>query len=339
MLDVSLVIREEQIDKILSQERPKRIGLEAPDGLLSALVPLAKRIEERYGVETVILLDHTWGTCDLVNFDAKRLGVDLVLNIGHSIGVEKLGRYTYLIDAEYDVDFGQVLEHAAAVIKRKNLEPVGVVTISNHKSYIMEAIHRLQKLGIDARKGEAEGALFDGQVFGCNFHSARNIAKDVNSFIFLGQSRFHAMGVYLATRRPTFMADPFFNEVVDVNPEGDKFERKAILSIYKAKDANTIGIITSLKEGQFFRSQAYKVKSDLESLGRNVVMFSLREITAERLQAIRNVDAFIETACPRVAMDNENFDRPVLSYQQALGLIRLIKGEDLGDIFDYSFWV
>lgn len=339
MLDVNLIIKEEQIDRILSQQRPKKVGLEAPDGMLNALVPLARRIEQKYGIQTIIILDHTWGTCDLVNFDVNRLGVDLVLNIGHSIGTERLGRYTYLIDAEYDVGFDDVIQKAVHLINEKRLEPIGVITISNHKSYLEQAISKFKEMGIDARKGEAEGALFDGQVFGCNFHSARKIRDDVNAFFFLGQSRFHAIGVYLATRKPTFMLDPFFNEVVDVKSEGDLFEKKAILSIYKAKDAKTFGIITSLKEGQYFKNQAYEIKSELEGLGRDVVMFSLREITSERLQAVRNIEVFIETACPRIAMDNENFDRPILSYQQALGLIRLIKGEEIGDIFDYSFWV
>ena len=45
-------------------------------------------------------------------------------------------------------------------------------------------------------------------------------------------------------------------------------EKKAILSIYKAQDANKIGIIIGLKEGQFSKIKALKFKKSLEVLGR-----------------------------------------------------------------------
>ncbi|MDG6939207.1 MAG: diphthamide biosynthesis enzyme Dph2 [Nitrososphaerota archaeon] len=336
---MSLVIGRDQIDKIIEREKPKRVGLEAPDGLLDHLLRLSQEITKKHGVETVVLLDNTWGTCDLVNFDVKRLGVDLVFNIGHSIGVEKLGRHTYLIDAEYRADFRPVLDRAVELLRKSGYSSVGVVTISNHKSQLDAAIEYLRQKGIEAQKGEAEGPLFDGQVFGCNFHSARKIIGDVQAFLFMGQSRFHSLGVCLSTRKPTFMLDPFFNEVVNIAPEAALFEKKAILSIYKARDARSFGIIMSLKEGQLFRKQALELKQELEKLGKVVQLFSLREITAQRLKALRGIDAFIETACPRVSMDNYDFDRPVLSYQQGMGLVRLFKGQEMGDVFDYSFWV
>jgi len=336
---VNVIIDKEKIEYILKAERPKRIAFQAPDGLLSHVIDLADEVKRKFQVDTIIMLDPTWGSCDLANFDAPRLGVDVIFNIGHSLGTEKLGKYTYMIDAEYDVDFGPGLAKAVQALNKMGFRNVGVVTISNHKSQLESSIKYLIKRGINAIKGVSEGALFNGQIFGCNFYSARNISNICDCFLFLGQSKFHAIGVYLSTRKPTLMVDPFFNEVTDIREDAELLERKAILSIYKAKDAKAFGIITSLKEGQYFRKQAQEIKNELELLGKVVYMFSLREITPERLSAVRRVDAFIETACPRVSLDNEEFDRPVLSYQQALGLIRILKGQELGDIFDYSFWV
>ncbi|MEM0287523.1 MAG: diphthamide biosynthesis enzyme Dph2 [Nitrososphaerota archaeon] len=336
---MSIIISQDQIDEIIQRERPRRIGLQAPDGLINQVLNIANDISKRYGVETIILLDTTWGTCDINNLDARRLGLDLIINIGHSLRTQKIGSYTYLVSAEYDVDFRNVLEKTATLLKKKGIKNVGVVTISNHKSQIDTCISYLNQLGFYTEKGIAEGPLFDGQVFGCNFYSARNISDKVDAFLFLGQSRFHALGVCLSTRKMTFMVDPFFNEVVDITEEAKLFERKAILSIYKAKDASSFGVIMSLKEGQFFRNQALEVKEELERLGRSVQLFSLREIRSDRLKILKGIDAFIETACPRIALDHEDFDKPMLSYQQAMGLIRLLKGQDIGDVFNYPFWV
>lgn len=338
MLDVSVSIREDQISKIIAEQKPKKIGIQAPDGLLNTILELAEMIEEKHGVETMILFDPSYGTCDLTNLDARRLGLDLILNLGHSVGVDKIGKYTYLVDVEYNVDFRPVLDLALEQFKGK-FSRIGVVTISNHRSQLDAAVSYLSEEGLPAVKGESEGMLFDGQVFGCNYYSAHNIAKDVDAFFFLGQSRFHAIGVRLNTRKPTFMLDPFFNLVEDVDKEAEHVERKAILSILKAREAERIGVIVSMKEGQLFRKQAEEIRDKLTGLGKKTYLFHLREVNAQRVAAIRGIDAFVETACPRVALDNEDFDRPMLSYEQALGLIRLLEGKELGDVFNSGFWV
>ena len=337
MLSVSVSIREDQISKIIAEQKPKKIGIQAPDGLLNTVLGLAEMIEEKHGVETMILYDPSYGTCDLMNLDVRRLGLDLVLNLGHSVGIDKIGN-TYLVDVEYNVDFRPVLDLALEQFRGK-FSRIGVVTISNHKSQLDAAVMYLTDKGMSAVKGESEGMLFDGQVFGCNYYSARNIAKDVDAFFFLGQSRFHAIGVQLNTRKPTFMLDPFFNLVEDMDKEAELVERKAILSVLKARDAERIGVIVSMKEGQLFRKQAEEIRDKLTGLGKKTYLFHLREVNAQRVAAIRGIDAFVETACPRVALDNEDFDRPVLSYEQALGLIRLLEGKELGDMFNSGFWV
>jgi 2-(3-amino-3-carboxypropyl)histidine synthase len=295
-------------------------------------------IETKYGIETMILFDPSYGLCDLMNLDARRLGLDLVFNLGHSAGIDKIGKYTYLIDAEYNVDFRPVLGLAVDRF-RGAFSKVGVVTISNHKTQLDSSIEYLNANGLPAVKGEGEGMLFGGQVFGCNYYSAQDITKDVDAFFFLGQSRFHAIGVRLNTRKPTYMLDPFSDSIEDITKDAEYVERRAILSVLKAKEAERIGVILSTKEGQLFRKQAEEIRKELMRVGKKTYLFHLREITAQRVAAIKGIDAFVETACPRVALDNEEFDRPVLSYEQALGLIRLLEGRELGDMFASGFWV
>lgn len=338
MLEVSAIIREEQIQNIIMREKPKRIGIQAPDGLIGSVLALSDSIESRYGVETVILFDPSYGICDLSNLDAERIGLDLVINLGHSVNTERVGKYTFLIDVEYDVDFIPVLDKAIAQFKGR-LNKVGVLTISNHKAQLDLIIRYLTDRGIKAIRGPGHGVLFGGQVFGCNYYNAKDLVEDVDAFFFYGQSRFHAIGVRLVTRKPTYLLDPFFNVIEDVTSGAELIERKAILSVLKAKEARTVGIIVSLKEGQFFMKQALELKEKLSSFGKKVFLFTMREITAQRLRTIKGVDAFLETACPRVALDDEEFDRPVLSYDQGLALIRLLEGGELGDMFGSPFWV
>ena len=60
---------------------------------------------------------------------------------------------------------------------------------------------------------------------------------------FLGQSNFHAAGIALSTNLPTYILDPYFNEVREITEFAQKLKKKATLAIYKAAEAKTFGVI------------------------------------------------------------------------------------------------
>jgi 2-(3-amino-3-carboxypropyl)histidine synthase len=69
-----------------------------------------------------------------------------------------------------------------------------------------------------------------------------------------------------------------------------------------------------------------------------VQLIALTEITEERVQVFRGVDAFIQVACPRIATDN-HFKKPMLSVPQALALIKLLKKEPIDDFMKIQHWL
>src|SRR6266481_4121796 len=97
----------------------------------------------------------------------------------------------------------------------------------------------------------------------------------VHANVFLGQSSFHAAGIALSTGKPTFILDPYFEEIREVTEFSEKLQKKAILSIYKAMEAETFGIVIGLKEGQFSKVTALKFKKELEKAGKKVQLFDL----------------------------------------------------------------
>ena len=169
----------------------------------------------------------------------------------------------------------------------------------------------------------------DGQVFGCEFYPAHNAKEEsAEAHVFLGQSNFHAAGIALATGLPTYVLDPYFNEVREISEFAQKLRRKATLAIYKAAEAANFGVIVGLKEGQLSKTFALKIKRGLEDAGKNVQLFAMTDITNERLANIRGMDAFVQVACPRISTDNK-FDKPVLSTPQAKALLRILNGQDI----------
>jgi len=196
----------------------------------------------------------------------------------------------------------------------------------------------LSNNGINVKIGKGGGQLNDGQVFGCEFYPATKLKEEVDAYVFLGQSNFHAAGIALSTNLPTYVLDPYFNEVREVTEFAQKLKKKATLAIYKAAEANSFGIIVGLKEGQLSKLFALKFKKELEKEGKTVQLFALTDITGDRLNNLKGIDAFIQVACPRISTDN-HFDKPVLSSPQANALLKLLRNENIEEYLELPHWL
>jgi len=83
---------------------------------------------------------------------------------------------------------------------------------------------------------------------------------------------------------------------------------------------------------------ALKLKKEFESAGKTVHLIALTDITNERLRNLKDIDAFIQVACPRISTDNK-FDKPVLSTPQATALIKLLRKENVENYFQIKHWL
>ena len=84
-------------------------------------------------------------------------------------------------------------------------------------------------LFIESSLSKGKGQLNDGQVFGCEFYPATELKDKVDAYVFLGQSNFHAAGIALSTNMPTYVLDPYFNEVREVAEFAQKLKEKQIV--------------------------------------------------------------------------------------------------------------
>lgn len=334
-----MLIDREKIFSIIENKRPKSVAISGPEGLWPELLKLAEEIESRYEIETFILAEPNYGVCDVEAYDLKKSGADILFNIGHMTTAKKVGENIYFIDAFYEINFSDVLSLAISMLKEKSFFKISVFTINNHFNALNYIINRLKGEGFEVVMPKGNSMVRSGQVFGCYYVGPVLVKNDVDACLFLGQSMFHAVGIYLTTKKPTFMLDPFFNKVVDVSLEARKMEKRAILSVLKSMESMTFGIIFGLKGTQFHKYKAIRLKSELEALGKKVHLMTMREITPERLNGIPGIDSFIILACPRIALDATRFKKPVLSYPQAKALVKLLKGQKTVKIFEEGVWI
>jgi len=330
-----IIVDEERIFKEIEEKNPASVSLNGPDGILPQVQDTAMKITKKFGIPAYVLADTTWGTCDLNTNGAKVLGSEIQFNIGHTINSTTLEKNLVLIDAFDDVEFDSVAKKCTDILKGK---VVSLVTDSQHLHQMNKVEKILTESGIQVKIGEGKGQLNDGQVFGCEFYPASELKKEVDAYVFLGQSNFHAAGIALSTNLPTYVLDPYFNEVREITEFAQKLKKKATLAIYKAADAQSFGVIVGLKEGQLSKVFALKIKKELEAEGKNVQLFALTDITNDRLRNLKGIDAFIQVACPRISTDNQ-FDKPVLSTPQANALLKILRKESIDEYLEIPHWL
>ncbi len=328
-------IDEESIFREIKERKAVSVALNAPDGLLPKVQETALKIMKRFGIPAYVLADTTWGSCDLNSNGAKVLAADVLFNIGHTISLDSIEKNVVMIDAFDDISFDKIAEKCVNILKGKT---ISLITDSQHLHQIEPVKKILETGGIKVKIGKGKGQLNDGQVFGCEFYPASETKEIVDANVFLGQSNFHAAGIALSTNKPTYVLDPYFNEIREVTEFANKLQRKATLAIYKASEAKTFGIIVGLKEGQLSKLTALKFKRELEKEGKEVQLFALTNITNERLQNIKGIDAFIQVACPRISTDNQ-FDKPLLSTPQATALLKILRNESIDGYLQIPHWL
>ncbi len=330
-------IDEKRIFEVIEQRKPRSVALNGAEALIPRFQDVADHITERFGIQAYVIGDTCWGSCDLNTHAADMLGADILFSIGHTVAMETFGEKVVMINAFDDVSFDTVARKCAKELQGK-YKTVSLLTDSQHLEQVEGVKKIFEEYGYQVIIGRGKGQLLDAQVFGCEFYPAWNVQRKVDAYIFLGQSMFHSASVAMATEKPTFMLDPYFEEYSQVNEFAQGLQKRAILAIYKALDAERIGLIIGLKEGQFAHVRALELKKEFERLGKKVQLIALTEITDDRVQIFKGIDAFVQVACPRIATDN-HFKKPMLSVPQALALIKLLKKEPIEDFLRIQHWL
>lgn len=178
--------------------------------------------------------------------------------------------------------------------------------------------------------GDTRRLNYPGQVIGCDYSNAISIAKEVEAFLFIGGGQFHALGVAISTSKPTVVADPFDDTSFSVDKEAEKTFKQRWAMIEDAREAKNFGVLLGTKPGQKSLEDALQVKEKLEGNGKTAYLLAAREITPEVLMEFPTIDAFVNTACPRISIDDSaNFRKPILTKNETLVVVGELPWEEL----------
>ncbi|PIX31586.1 diphthamide biosynthesis enzyme Dph2 [Candidatus Bathyarchaeota archaeon CG_4_8_14_3_um_filter_42_8] len=325
---------EERVKQEILKLKAKRVLIQLPEGLKPEATRLAKIIEKS-GALPIISADPCYGACDLATVEAESLGVDLIIHYGHS----KLLKYervpTIYVEARATMNVNAAVEKALPMLE--NWQKIGLTTTVQHVQTLDDVREILLRAGKTVVIGDAGRLNYPGQVIGCDYSNAKSIANDVEAFLFIGGGKFHALGVALSTSKPTIVADPYEKRAYSVDKEAEKIIKQRWASIEEAKKAKTFAVLVGLKPGQKKLEEALDVKKKLEESGKTACLFVAKEVTPEVLMEFPTVEAYVNTACPRVSLDDASkFQKPVLTVNEALVVVGELSWEELcrKDLFE-----
>ncbi len=334
------------VEQIKSNDN-RLVALQVPEGLKMQALDMMDAIEEKTAAKIILAADPCYGACDLVHDKMKMMGVELVAHLGHSQMNIDSGMPTHFIPVTYDGDpeLNPVLpilakHHAiaesrlaaageaqadlsSAEAQEKFLDAVGrtapltgtklgLVGSIQHLHLLTEYKQRLEKAGFEVEIPVGGDRLsFPGQVLGCNYSGDD---PSIGHYIFLGSGDFHPIGLVLHTGKPLALLDPYTGDADEMSFDRiERILRQRFGLIMAVGDAKTFGILIGEKPGQMRRNLAIRMKRLLENHGKKGYLLALDHIGPDLID-FYPVDAFVNTACPRIAIDDSvRYAKPLIT--------------------------
>ena len=320
----------EKIQDLVAKRNYKKILLQMPEGMLDSA--LQEVIEVLTPLDTQIIVegDPSYGVCDLAINKAKMLGCDLLIHFGHN----KFGFHQKIHDASLEIllvpsfailnisSYFNLVSNKLVELKWKQ---VGLVATVQHLIHLKELKIYLEEIGFVTHIEN------DGQILGCNLENIRGFSKQIDGIISLHAGYFHTYGLLLNTNIAVLQLNPFTGEMkLFSESDRDQLIRKRNGIITKAQRANVWGILGSSKIGQYHPNQIARVEKILKEHNKSKIILISENIQLENLENFTWIDAWADTACPRIAIDDHIYSsKPIVTFKEFLYLFEKISWEKL----------
>jgi 2-(3-amino-3-carboxypropyl)histidine synthase len=299
-----------------------RILLQFPEGLKQRALSHAKRLEAE-GNEVVISASPCFGACDLAIDEARRVGADRIVHFGHA----EYARADFDVEyVEYEIDAPlDVLPLSLGALE--GFSSICLLTTIQHVHQLGEVRKFYEGHGKQVVLNEPTGLTRrPGQVLGCDAGNAAALDGKVDAFVYFGGGDFHPFGALLKTTKPFLIVDPFMRRVVQIGHVRDEQLRRRKGRIVAALDARSFGILVSTKSGQYRMELARSLKRGIEDAGMAAAVLVSNTFDFDSLGNMAEFDAFVNTACPRLASDDSGRTRkPLLSADELSEVLELKK--------------
>jgi len=303
----------EKLAQILKFMQAKRVLIQLPNGLK----PYASHIEKLLksmlpNISIFFSGGDAYGPCDIAFDEAKLINADVIVHYGHpTLGISSNEIPVIYLPAI--VNISPKVDIVINEIRRRGYSNVGISGSIQHVNLINVLADELKKVGINVYIGTRHG-FPPGIILGCDYTAALAIDKYVDAHLVVAGGIFHALGLRMITDKEVLAYDPYRNTVISAS---DEYKRRLALKLKQLLDFDKLdlfGIIICKKVGQFNIRLAIKASELLRDMDRQFLFIVVDDVDPEALGHFTDVDAFVNTCCPRLSIDDiDRFNKPIFS--------------------------
>ena len=293
----------------LKELNVKRVGLVLPEGLKIYADYISSELKKQ-GYDVIISGNFNYGACDVPDSTFGEV-CDCLINFGHAPLPVESNIPMLFVEVDFVFPYMEFLKENISSLKNEG-KSVGLVSTVNYVKELPKVKDYLEKEGFEVFIGKGDNRVaYAGQVLGCDFSSASSISEKVDFFIFIGEGRFHPLGVAISTEKKVFAFD--CDGIYSLNDYKDKILKERFGAIFRAKDSKKFGIIVSSKKGQKRMALAKILKRKIEDSGFIADIILMDEVTPDKLYGF-DYDSYVVCACPRIGIDDaKRYKKPLLT--------------------------
>lgn len=326
------------MERRLEQLGSRKVLLQAPDGLKRAMLDLAARLTSA-GRGVVLSAGSCHGGCDIAFDEARTVGADAIIHMGHTRMVREHPTPTIYLECRYTdpSPLLSALEEALPLVK--NCGRIGLGVTLQWLNFTKRVQDFLRERGLTVAAGSFGGMVKNRcQVLGCEYSALGRIRESVDCLLIIG-SVFHGLGAALSMNLRTVAVEPLSRTVEEMGKLREKVLRQRYASITRFREAQRVGVLVGTKPGQRRPRIANRATSLLRRQGRAAFQVTVDEVTEPALADL-GFDAYINTACPRISVeDGPRLSAPLLLPSELLVSAGFLQWEDLinkGSLLDMN---
>jgi len=182
-------------------------------------------------------------------------------------------------------------------------EKIGLVTTVQFIGQIKEVKSILEKKDKKVFLGKGKHTAYQGQVLGCDVQAAVSVEKKIDAFLYIGSGLFHPIAISLKTKKDVFTFNPLTNKFDKVDKkEVEKINKRKKGALIKFLSSKELGVIVTTKPGQEQLKEAFELKKRFKD--KNFYFLIFDTIDFNQLENFPFIECFVNTACPRIALDD-----------------------------------
>ena len=296
----------------IQQQGARRVGIQFPEGLQMFACILSDILTEFGGLdECIILADIVFGACCVEDLTAHELNLDLLVHYGHSclIPINETCMKTLYVFVDIAINIDNLVDTLLHNFPEPST-PIALVSTIQFVEGIYKAKAILSEKGFPNYVIPQSKPRTTGELLGC---TSPVIPYPI--IVSVSDGRFHLEAAMIQNPSARFFRyDPYLNKIFTEEYDLEEMKKKRAESIWKFREAGYIGIIVGTLGRQGSVHILEQLKKICAERGKRFSVFLMSDVCQEAISKYPEVEAWVEIACPRLAIDwGSEFSKPMLN--------------------------